>query len=122
MTEHDQQAALFAYLRRRYTTYPVLRCIFAIPNGGHRHVAAAKRMKAEGVMAGVWDIFVAVPTDGYGGMFIEMKVKPNRLTKSQQSFRERVGDGYAWAVCYDWPEAVRAIGEYLGIEEMEQLS
>ena len=119
MTEHDQQAALFAYLRRRYTAYPVLRCIFAIPNGGHRHVAVAKRMKAEGVLAGVWDIFVPVPVDGYAGMYIEMKFGDNQLRESQKQFRADVGDGYRWAVCWSWIEAAQAIGEYLGISEMK---
>ena len=121
MTEHQEQCALFSLLRRYHRKYPVLRNVFAIPNGGQRHPAVGAKLKAEGVLAGVWDIFTAVPVDGYSGLWIEMKVKPNRLTKSQERFRERVGNGYKWEVCYSWIEAANAIGEYLGIRELEEI-
>ena len=121
MSEHDSQCALFALLRYYHRRYPELRNIFAIPNGGQRHPAVAAKMKKEGVLAGVWDIFVCVPVDGYSGMWLEMKHAKNRLTKSQQSFRERVGEAYAWAVCYSAVEAARAIGDYLGIDELRSV-
>ena len=39
------------------TSFPGVR-IFAIPNGGHRAMSVAKTLKAEGVRAGVPDLFV----------------------------------------------------------------
>jgi len=36
--------------------YPNARKIFAIPNGGHRNVVVAGKLKAEGVRAGVPDL------------------------------------------------------------------
>ena len=81
----------------------------------------AKRMKAEGTKAGVWDIFVPVPVDGYAGMYLEMKFGDNQLRESQKQFRADVGDGYKWEVCWSWTEAARAIGEYLGIEELKEV-
>lgn len=121
MSEHQNQVALFNYLRTRETMYPILRWIHAIPNGGHRHVAVAKRMKAEGTKSGVWDIFIPVPVDEYAGMYIEMKFGSNNLRESQKQFRSDVGNAYRWEVCYSWIEAVKAIGDYLGIEEMKEL-
>lgn len=61
-TEHESQVAFF----KRVALDPRTRDlpIFAIPNGGHRHIAVAKKMSAEGVQAGVPDICVAVPRVG----------------------------------------------------------
>jgi len=120
-TEHQEQSALFSLLRCYHRKYPVLKNVFAIPNGGQRHPAVGAKLKREGVLAGVWDVFVCVPVDGYSGMWLEMKVHPNRLTKTQQSFKKRVGNAYAWEVCYSAIEAAHAIGEYLGIQELKEV-
>ena len=123
MSEHDEQVALFNILSLYEDKYPNLKWIFAIPNGGHRHIAVAKRMKSEGVKSGVWDIFVPCLM-GYsyeidwGGLFIEMKHGSNKLTDSQLSFKNDLGGAYQWAVCYSAIEAVHAIGEYLQIQEL----
>lgn len=50
LIEHTEQTALFSRLALYEGKYPELRWIFAIPNGGHRHIAVAAKMKAEGVM------------------------------------------------------------------------
>lgn len=121
MSEHDEQVALFNLLSLYESKYPVLKWIHAIPNGGHRHMAVAKRMKAEGVRAGVWDIFVPVAVDDKSGLYIEMKFDDNKLTGNQQQFREGVGDAYSWEVCYTSVEAARAIGKYLDIDELKQV-
>lgn len=118
MSEHTEQKAVFNTLAWYERKYPILKWVHAIPNGGHRHVAVAKRMKAEGVKAGVWDIFVPVPVDDKAGMYLEMKFGYNKLRESQQQFREAVGDAYEWQVCYSAVEACHAIGEYLGISEL----
>jgi len=51
----DQEQMLFVQWFRRQ--YPNLR-IFAIPNGGHRHVAVAAKLKATGTSAGVPDLYI----------------------------------------------------------------
>ena len=122
MTEHDEQVSLFNILGLYKDKYPILSWIHAIPNGGHRHVAVARRMKAEGVKAGVWDIFVPVPADDKCGLYIEMKYGKNNLTDNQKAFRDAVGDGYKWAVCYSGIDAANVIGEYLGIEQLKCLN
>jgi hypothetical protein len=48
-SEHDQQVALFTWANQNLDRYPVLRWMFAVPNGGHRHPAVAGKLKAEGV-------------------------------------------------------------------------
>ena len=119
MSEHDEQCALFQLLALYESRYPILHWIHAIPNGGKRHVATAVKLKREGVLAGAWDIFCPFAVDGKGGLFIEMKFGKGKLTDNQVAFQNGVGDAYAWEVCYTGEEAARAIGEYLGIEDLK---
>ena len=53
-SEHLEQVRLVSWFRR---TYPDIR-IFAVPNGGHRGASQGVALKAEGVSAGVPDLFV----------------------------------------------------------------
>lgn len=115
MSEHQEQVALFDFIRLHEERFPVLKTVFSIPNGGHRHIKVAKKMKAEGVLAGVWDVFVPVPMDEYCGMFIEMKFGKNKLSENQEQFRENIGKVYKWEVCYSWLEAAKAIVGYLDL-------
>lgn len=53
--------------------------IFAIPNGDHRAITTAKRLKAEGVVAGVPDLFIP-----QWDLWIEMKRREGgRLSEDQ---------------------------------------
>jgi hypothetical protein len=63
-TEHQEQVLFVQWFRR---TYPDVR-IFAIPNGEARSQSAGARLKAEGVSAGVPDLFIPAWTT-----WIEMK-------------------------------------------------
>jgi hypothetical protein len=63
-SEHLEQVRLVSWFRRNYLGVRV----FAIPNGGHRGASQGAALKAEGVQAGVPDLFVPA-----WGMWIEMK-------------------------------------------------
>ena len=94
--EHNLQVACVQWYRLQYPQH----IIFAIPNGGQRNVVVASKMKAEGVTAGVPDLFVPHPTRLYHGLFIEMKNgKRGRLSDNQ---RQMLGllmrQGYACVV------------------------
>ncbi len=88
--------------------------LFAIPNGGARTAITGARLKKEGVRPGIPDLFLAIPTKGFPGMFIEMKRKGGRATPTQvrmhNSLRSR---GYAVACCRGWEEARDRVWEYL---------
>ena len=64
--------------------------IFSIPNGGSRNKAEAMKLKKEGILAGVSDLFVPE-----WRLWIEMKrIKGGTVSKEQKSFMiemERVG-------------------------------
>ena len=110
MTEHQEQVALISWFRLQY---PGL-VIFAIPNGGVRTIGTAKKLKAEGVLAGVSDLFLMFPCKAYHGMFIEMKTKIGKVSASQKAFQSIAKKmGYNAIVCYSFEEAAAKIKEYL---------
>lgn len=87
---------------------------FAIPNGGGRSKREAGRLKAEGVLAGVSDIFCAVPRNGRHGLFIEMKSLTGSPSREQREWiAESECQGYAAACCRGADEAMRVWREYV---------
>jgi hypothetical protein len=114
-TEHQEQRQLFTWSILSRQKYPQLLNMFAIPNGGWRHKTTAAKLKAEGVKAGVPDIFLAWPSQGYNGLFIEMKrMAGSSLSDNQKIWGERLfAAGYQVRVCKGFEEAKQAIEEYL---------
>lgn len=115
-SEHDEQVALFKWIRMFRKSYPTLEWTFAIPNAAKRSKALAGMMIAEGLTAGVFDVFVPYPVGLFNGLFIEMKRKPNKLTSGQTAFGvEMTRRGYLATVCFSADEAIKVIRDYLGI-------
>jgi len=119
-TEDGHQAALFCWCAMSVDKYPQLKWIFAIPNGGSRHIAEAVKFVGTGTRAGVPDIFLpyAIQHDYepalYHGLFIEMKVGKNKTSKEQNEYIEHLMEAnYRCVVCYSWIEAKNAIIDYL---------
>lgn len=88
--------------------------LWAIPNGGSRNIVTAVNLKAEGVLAGVSDLFLMIPKGVYHGMFIEMKAKAGKVSDSQKEFMAAASSmNYKTVVCYGFDEAKEAITKYL---------
>lgn len=88
--------------------------IFAIPNGGARDVVTGAVLKAEGVVAGVPDLFLASRQCGRGGLWIEMKTETGRVSEAQKDIHGRlVAAGYAVEVCRTFDGFRRAVDAYL---------
>jgi hypothetical protein len=120
--EHDEQAALFTWASYQTARLPELRLMFAIPNGGHRNLLVAKKMKAEGAKAGVPDIFLPVARNGFHGLFLEMKTEANRPKRGgkgglsdlqAQWISELREQGFRCEVCYGSREAEAILIQYL---------
>ena len=115
-TQHEaqEQKLLFQWARLQQCKYPELELMFAIPNGGSRHIIEARNLKLQGVKSGVCDIFLPVARENYYGFFLELKVRNNKLSDNQRWWCEKLEEqGYFIAVCYGFEEAKEAILEYL---------
>lgn len=112
MNEHQEQVAVINWFRHQHRQYASY--LFAIPNGGVRNIGTAVKLKKEGVMAGVPDLFLMIPMNGYHGLWIEMKVKSGRVSDSQKEFMGAATlMGYPAVICYGFDEAKNAINNYL---------
>jgi hypothetical protein len=122
-SETGEQKAVFAWAGLNQHLYPQLKWLHAIPN------ANSHRMVAEGVRAGVSDIFAPWPKWSnfmrreveYIGLYIEMKTEKRRNQKNGGCSQDQLDfidyatkAGYKCHVCYSWQEARDAILEYLG--------
>lgn len=86
-------------------------------NEGKMSPQAGKRANEMGRIAGVSDLFLALPCHGFHGLWIEMKPSldvKSVVTKSQNDWIARmIGVGYAGCVCYGWDHAREVIENYL---------
>lgn len=113
-TEHAEQVALFRWWRAQYRSLEPY--LLAIPNGGARNLITGAMLKAEGVRKGVPDIFLAYPSGGYHGLWIELKRRAHGYASTEQKFMLSAlrSVGYDAAVCRGWDEAREKIRSYLG--------
>lgn len=92
------------------------RLLMAFPMQGQRTARNGARMKAEGMRAGLADMFAAVPRGTFHGLWIELKRPKPRgvVSQEQRDFLQSVYEqGYACKVCYGFGECTKAITEYL---------
>ena len=75
-SEHSEQVGFINWFRVKYPNV----LIFAIPNGEKRAITVAKRLKAEGVVRGIPDLFIPQWT-----LWVEMKrISGGRLSPEQR--------------------------------------
>jgi len=107
MTEHDEQKAVITWARMQYKDL----LIFAIPNGGQRHPAIARKLKAEGVLAGIPDLCL-ISQDQI--CFIEMKTPTGKLSNTQKAMKRKIEDyGIRVEVCYGFENAKEFIERWI---------
>lgn len=114
-SEHSEQVLLINWVRAQQKADPRLALLFAIPNGGARNAATGRRLKAEGVLAGVPDLFLPVPSRNFHGLFIELKTADGgRASPAQKAVISKLlGQGYKAEVCHGHQSAIKTIEEYL---------
>lgn len=83
------------------------------PNGGFRSKSEAMRLKKLGVVKGVPDLFFAIPSKGFHGLFVEMKNKTGRLGIEQENMLASLAEiGYKTGVAFSSSEAIKMIKDY----------
>jgi hypothetical protein len=116
--EHEEQTALFQWVKIEARRDPRLELLHAIPNGmAVSSIAEASRAKRAGRKAGVPDLCLPVPSNGYHGLYIELKRTggtPCDVRPEQSRWLAALnGHGYRAVVAYGWEEAVGEIQNYL---------
>lgn len=114
--EHTEQCEVIEWWEMRARDEGIdPRVLFAIPNGGVRHIGEAVKLKAEGVRKGIPDLFLAHPVAPFHGLFIEMK--KSRGGKVSDDQRECIqflsNEGYACTVARGADDAISCIDTYL---------
>lgn len=111
-TEHQEQCAVIRWFDLQYPKFKGR--LFAVPNGGQRHPAVAAKLKAEGVRAGVPDLWLPVPRHGKNGLIIELKAAKGRPTGLQLDWLDFLGgQGYMAVMCVGADAAIETIKGYL---------
>jgi len=128
ISEHQHQKAVIQWARIMEHRYTPLKWMYAIPNGGARHIVAARKLKAEGVKAGVPDLCLPYPIVYNGGkkplmcgevtqwhgLYIEMKTKGGAVNPDQKEWiKYLLSVGYMVAVCWTAEEAIQELTNYL---------
>jgi hypothetical protein len=112
--EDSEQALVIQWAAYNQTRHPALKWLYHIPNGGKRNQLEAQRLKAQGVKAGVSDLFLPAACAGYHGLYIEMKFGKNKLTENQEEFiHDMTAQGYCCRVAYSAEEAILYLQQYL---------
>lgn len=112
--ESQEQCALIEWAEIQSRTYPELKLLHHIPNGGKRNIATAARLKKEGVKAGVPDLCLPVPKGKWHGLYIEMKAPKGTVSESQKWWIEALRkQGYCAVVRYGWEAAKDTIICYM---------
>lgn len=96
--------------------------LFSIPNGARIGGKMNKKgfpimasiLKAEGMTAGVSDLFLAYPVGGFHGLFIEMKTPVGEQSDDQREFLELMASvGYAVTSCLRQADFEKDVTDYL---------
>lgn len=110
--EHLLQCACVQWFAYQWPQYDGL--LFAVPNGGARSKATAGKLKAEGVTAGVADLLLLIPSQGFHGLAIEMKTEDGRQSPAQKAWQAKVeAMGYKYVVVRSLEQFISEINDYL---------
>ena len=110
-SESEIQTEFFEKVKLFFPKLPD-KLLFAVPNGGSRHPAEAKRMKGEGIKSGVADVILLVPKKGFASLCLEFKTPKGTQHKEQKIFQKQA------EMCGSCYKIVRSVNQ--AIIEMEK--
>jgi hypothetical protein len=100
-----------------------LKLLYAVPNGRDRNLRVARKLKAEGVLAGAADLCLPAARRGYHGLYIEMKSEDGAATKEQKEFLRGVSaEGYCAVIAQGVDEARSVLEWYIGLSDQDPRS
>lgn len=110
--EHKIQCGCVKWFRMQYHQFADL--LFAVPNGGARDAVTGAKLKEEGVVAGVADLILFLPRQGFHALCIEMKTANGVQRQTQRVWQEKVeAQGYKYVVCRSIDDFISIVQDYL---------
>lgn len=98
LSETRIQQELIARKWQHIDEYPELLLLFAIPNGGDLSDSNRMRLVAEGMLSGVYDLYLDLPIweSRVSGLWLECKTPKGQFSKQQRGFKllREVNSGY----------------------------
>lgn len=84
------------------------------PNGGKRNAREAARFKRMGVRAGFPDLQLLIASQGYIGLFLELKAGKGTQTDSQKQYQSTLqAQGYKYVVIRTIEEFQAEVESYI---------
>jgi len=121
MTEHVEAVMFMRAVAGALDTWPDLRWLFAVPNGGWRAKRTAAAMKAEGAKPGVPDYLLPVGRGEHVGLAIELKTATGRVRPEQREWLAMLeGQGWLAVVARGWEEAWDVVRDYMALEPRQR--
>jgi hypothetical protein len=88
--------------------------LFAVPNGGKRHVATAVKLKREGAKSGVADLILPIANKYYSQLWIEVKQPKKKQSHNQIQWESLCNQiGIKYEVCYSTQEIIDTVIFYM---------
>lgn len=101
-----------------YLQYPTL-VLMAFPAGfvfsgdSTKRASTGALMKAMGYRNGTPDLFIPKASNGFAGLFIEMKTSKGQVQPSQKELQAYLSGDYKCAICRSFEEFQKVVNEYL---------
>ena len=122
MTESQEQKELIDWFKKQYPKYSksIRLSMNGINLGGGKKAAIMiNHLKSQGMVPGESDLFFAIPTKGYHGLFIEFK-STNGAHKLTDDQAEYIGYmtllGYRAECCKGIEDAKQLISEHINLK------
>jgi len=113
-SEEAEQCQVITWALLHDGQYPDLKLLYASANGGLRHIAVARKLKASGVKPGVPDLHLPVARGGYHGLWIEMKAMDGTVSDEQHAWIDALlAEGACVCVSFGAAAAIAMLTNYL---------
>lgn len=111
--EERMQCKFFEEVEKIFPKLPN-KLLFAVPNGGSRHIREAANLKRQGVTSGVSDVILLIPKKGYASLCIEFKTKKGIQSEEQKEFQRQAENcRNKYVIARSVKQGIDALKEYL---------
>lgn len=114
--EDNQLMRFFQWVRFNENKNPSFQSIYHIANERKATPQAGARLKKKGVRRGIPDVCVPIASGVFHGLYIEFKIKPNKLTPEQKNIANLlIAQGYCVQIAWSAEEAIKILERYLSL-------